>query len=251
MGSPRRILIVGNWKMNGSRQSRQELDAMAAGLDPAFSEKADMLVCPPAVLLAGFTENATGPIRFGGQDCHFNESGAHTGDISPEMLREAGAVAVILGHSERRADHGEGDAVVKAKVKSAWRAGLLPIVCVGETLAERDANEASAVVARQVRQSIPRGAEGGNLVVAYEPIWAIGTGRIPTPEDVAQVHNTIRNVLNERFGEEGEKIRILYGGSVKPDNAKTLLAIPNVDGALVGGASLKANDFLGIAHAVL
>ena len=251
MGSQRRVLIVGNWKMNGSRQSSQELAAMAAGLNPAFAEKADMLVCPPVVLLAGFAADSDSSIRFGGQDCHFNTVGAHTGDISAEMLRDDGAVAVILGHSERRADHGEADAVIHAKVKAAWRAGLLPIVCVGETLAEREAGEASAVVSRQVRQSIPEGATGETLVVAYEPIWAIGTGRTPTPEDVAQVHATIRNVLTQRFGDEAEKVRILYGGSVKPDNARTLLATPNVDGALVGGASLKADDFLGIAHAVI
>ncbi len=251
MGSPRRVLIVGNWKMNGSQQSRQELDAIKAGLNPELGQKADVLVCPPVILLAGFAADSTGPVQFGGQDCHFNVSGAHTGDVSPEMLREAGAVAVIVGHSERRADHGEGDAIVKAKVKAAWRAGLLPIVCVGETLAEREAGEAEAVVTRQVRQSIPGTATGETLVVAYEPVWAIGTGRTPTPEDVGQVHSTIRAVLSERFGEEGEKIRILYGGSVKPDNAGSLLAIADVDGALVGGASLKAADFLGIAHAAL
>ncbi|MGQ3674696.1 triose-phosphate isomerase [Xanthobacter sp. TB0139] len=251
MAAPRRVLIVGNWKMNGSRQSKQELEAMVKGLNPAFSSVADIMVCPPAILLAELAGGAVSPIRFGGQDCHHNASGAHTGDISAEMLKESGADSVILGHSERRADHGEGDAIVHAKVKAAWRAGLLPIVCVGETLEQRDADEAAAVVARQVRQSIPEGATGENLVVAYEPIWAIGTGRTPTPEDVAQVHASIRHVLNERFGEEGEKIRILYGGSVKPENAKTLLAVANVDGALVGGASLKAEDFLGIAHAAL
>lgn len=251
MGSQRRVLIVGNWKMNGSRQSREELAAVAAGLSPDFAENADILVCPPVVLLEGFASDSPDAIRFGGQDCHFNTTGAHTGDVSAEMLRDAGAVAVILGHSERRADHGEGDAIVHAKVKAAWRAGLLPIVCVGETLAERDAGEASAVVSRQVRQSIPEGATGETLVVAYEPIWAIGTGRTPTPEDVAQVHATIRDVLTERFGDEAQKVRILYGGSVKPDNARALLATANVDGALVGGASLKASDFLGIAHAAL
>jgi triosephosphate isomerase len=187
----------------------------------------------------------------GGQDCHFNASGAHTGDISPDMLKDAGAVAVIVGHSERRGDHGEGDAVVNAKTKAAWRAGLLPVVCVGETLAERDAGDATAVVARQIRQSIPEGATAQNLVVAYEPIWAIGTGRTPTPEDVAQVHHAIRAVLTERFAAEAQGIRILYGGSVKPDNAAILLAVPDVDGALVGGASLKAADFLAIARAAI
>ncbi|MGE4372872.1 MAG: triose-phosphate isomerase [Xanthobacter sp.] len=251
MAEQRRVLIVGNWKMNGSRQSTQELEAMVSGLNPAFADVADIMVCPPSTLLAELAAIPHGPFRFGGQDCHHNASGAHTGDVSAEMLKDAGASSVILGHSERRADHGEGDAVVNAKVKAAWRASLLPIVCVGETLAQRDVGEAAAVVTRQVRQSIPEGATGETLVVAYEPIWAIGTGRTPTAEDVAQVHASIRKVLNERFGEEGEKIRILYGGSVKPDNAKTLLAVDNVDGALVGGASLKAVDFLGIAHAAL
>lgn len=252
MAGQRRVLIVGNWKMNGLRQSKAELRAMVAGINPALARAADVLVCPPATLLAGFVADIAGsPIMLGGQDCHFNATGAHTGDISAEMLKDAGAVAVILGHSERRADHGEGDAVVAAKVKAAWRAGLLPIVCVGETLEERDAGEAAAVVTRQVRQSIPHGATAETIVVAYEPIWAIGTGRTPTPQDVAQVHATIRAVLAERFGAEAEGIRILYGGSVKPDNAATILAVENVDGALVGGASLKAQDFLAIAKATL
>lgn len=252
MPAPRRVLIAGNWKMNGLRSSKGELRAVVAGIDRALAGAADVLVCPPATLLAAFAADVAGsPIMLGGQDCHFNASGAHTGDISAEMLKDAGAVAVIVGHSERRADHGEGDAVVNAKVKAAWRAGLLPVVCVGETLAERDAGEAAAVVSRQTRQSIPEGATAANLVVAYEPVWAIGTGRTPTPEDVAQVHATIRAVLDERFGAEGPGIRILYGGSVKPDNAAGLLAIANVDGALVGGASLKAADFLAIARAAL
>ena len=185
----------------------------------------------------------------GGQDCHALAAGAHTGDISAEMLKDAGASAVILGHSERRADHREGDAVVEAKVKAAWRTGLLPVVCVGETLAEREAGEAANLVRRQVRQSVPDGATADTLVIAYEPIWAIGTGLIPSPEDVAEVHATVRKVLVERFGAEGNGIRILYGGSVKPDNAALLLSIPDVDGALVGGASLKAADFLAIARA--
>ncbi|MFG1295964.1 MULTISPECIES: triose-phosphate isomerase [Xanthobacter] len=252
MSATRRCLIAGNWKMNGLRAAKSELRAILAGLDPAFQSKADILVCPPATLLAGFAADVAGsPIMLGGQDCHYNASGAHTGDISAEMLQDAGAVAVIVGHSERRADHGEGDAVVNAKVKAAWRAGLLPVVCVGETLDQREAGEARAVVTRQIRQSIPEGATAENIVVAYEPIWAIGTGRTPTVEDVAKVHSTIRGVLAERFGDEANGMRLLYGGSVKPDNAATLLAVPDVDGALVGGASLKAADFLAIARAAL
>lgn len=247
MPTERRILIAGNWKMNGLRQSKTELRGIAAGMDGIA---ADLLVCPPFTLLAAFASDVAGTrLMIGGQDCHPAESGAHTGDVSAEMLKDAGAVAVILGHSERRADHHEGDAVVKAKVKAAWRGGLLPIVCVGETLDERDAGEAPAVVTRQVRQSIPDAATAANLVIAYEPIWAIGTGRTPTVDDVAQIHGTIRHVLAERFGAEAGGIRILYGGSVKPDNAATLLATADVDGALVGGASLKAADFLAIARA--
>jgi len=247
MPNARRTLIAGNWKMNGLRQSKAELRGMAAGAEALAVE---LLVCPPVTLLAAFAADVAGTrLMIGAQDCHPAESGAHTGDVSAEMLKDAGAVAVILGHSERRADHQEGDAIVKAKVKAAWRTGLLPIVCVGETLAEREADEAAAIVTRQVRQSVPDGASAANLVIAYEPIWAIGTGRTPTTDDVAQIHGTIRHVLAERFGGEADGIRILYGGSVKPDNAATLLATPDVDGALVGGASLKAADFLAIARA--
>ena len=247
MSARRRTLIAGNWKMNGLRQAKSELRAVAAGLDGISAE---LMLCPPFTLIAAFAADVAGTrLMIGGQDCHPMESGAHTGDVSAEMLRDAGAVAVILGHSERRADHGEGDAVVKAKVKAAWRAGLLPVVCVGETLDERDAGDACAVVTRQVRQSVPDGANAHTLVVAYEPVWAIGSGRTPTIEDVAQVHGAIRHVLAERFGDEAQGIRILYGGSVKPDNAATLLATADVDGALVGGASLNAADFLAIARA--
>ncbi len=250
MPGPRRTLIAGNWKMNGLKAQVPEFSAMAAGYDATLQAKADMLICPPATLLARLADIAavTG-VMVGGQDCHALASGAHTGDISAEMLKDAGASAVILGHSERRADHREGDAVVEAKVKAAWRTGLLPVVCVGETLAEREAGEAANLVRRQVRQSVPDGATADTLVIAYEPIWAIGTGLIPSPEDVAEVHATVRKVLVERFGAEGNGIRILYGGSVKPDNAALLLSIPDVDGALVGGASLKAADFLAIARA--
>ncbi|GLI22288.1 triosephosphate isomerase [Xanthobacter flavus] len=248
MTAERRPLIAGNWKMNGLRAAKSELRTVAAGL---AGLSAETMICPPFTLIGAFAADVAGTqLMIGGQDCHPAESGAHTGDISAEMLRDAGAVAVILGHSERRIDHQEGDAIVKAKVKAAWRAGLLPVVCVGETLVERDAGEAAAVVTRQVRQSVPEGATAVNLVVAYEPIWAIGTGRTPTTDDVAEVHGAIRHILGERFGAEANGIRILYGGSVKPDNAATLLATANVDGALVGGASLKAADFLAIARAV-
>ncbi|WP_024278917.1 triose-phosphate isomerase [Xanthobacter sp. 126] len=248
MTAERRPLIAGNWKMNGLRAAKSELRTVAAGL---AGLSAETMICPPFTLIGAFAADVAGTqLMIGGQDCHPAESGAHTGDISAEMLRDAGAVAVILGHSERRIDHQEGDAIVKAKVKAAWRAGLLPVVCVGETLVERDAGEAAAVVTRQVRQSVPEGATAANLVIAYEPIWAIGTGRTPTTDDVAEVHGAIRHILAERFGAEANGIRILYGGSVKPDNAAALLATANVDGALVGGASLKAADFLAIARAV-
>ncbi|MBB6309679.1 triose-phosphate isomerase [Xanthobacter tagetidis] len=252
MPASRRPLIAGNWKMNGLKASAGELAAIAGAYDAALRARLDLLVCPPATLLAAFADTVSGtPVMLGGQDCHPLGSGAHTGDISAEMLKDAGASAVIVGHSERRGDHGEGDAVVKAKAKAAWRAGLLAVVCVGESLEEREAGEAAAVVTRQVRQSIPDGASAATLVVAYEPIWAIGTGRTPTTADVAEIHGTIRRVLTERFGAEGEGMRILYGGSVKPDNAAALLATADVDGALVGGASLKAADFLAIARAAL
>ncbi len=247
MTAERRPLIAGNWKMNGLRAAKAELRSVAAGL---AGLSAETMICPPFTLIGAFAADVAGTqLMIGGQDCHPAECGAHTGDISAEMLRDAGAVAVILGHSERRIDHQEGDAIIKAKVKAAWRAGLLPVVCVGETLVERDAGEASAVVTRQVRQSVPEGATAANLVIAYEPIWAIGTGRTPTTDDVAEVHGAIRHILAERFGAEANGIRILYGGSVKPDNAAALLAVSDVDGALVGGASLKAADFLAIARA--
>ena len=250
MPAPRRPLIAGNWKMNGLKASAGELRAIAKGCDAALQARLDLLVCPPATLLVPFAALlGDSAVMLGGQDCHPLAAGAHTGDVSAEMLKDAGAQAVIVGHSERRADHAEGDAVVMAKAKAAWRAGLLAIVCVGESLGEREAGEAAAVVTRQVRQSIPEGASAANLVVAYEPIWAIGSGRTPTTDDVAQIHATLRSVLTERFGAEGQGMRILYGGSVKPDNAASLLATADVDGALVGGASLKAADFLAIARA--
>jgi triosephosphate isomerase len=206
------------------------------------------LVCPPATLIALFAAAARGSaVRIGAQDCHAEAAGAHTGDISAEMLADAGAAAVIVGHSERRADHLETDAMVRAKAQAAWRAGLLAIVCVGEQRAEREAGRTLDVVGRQLDGSLPDGAVPARLVVAYEPVWAIGTGLTPTPGDVKEVHAFIRSRMVARFSADAARIRILYGGSVKPSNARDLLTIPDVNGALVGGASLKADDFLGIA----
>jgi triosephosphate isomerase len=240
-----RPLVAGNWKMNGLAASQGELGKIIAG---AAGLSCDLMVCPPATLVARFAAAARGtPVTIGGQDCHPDPSGAHTGDIAAEMLADAGARAVIVGHSERRADHRETDAQVRAKALAAWRAGLAAIVCVGEQRGQREAAETLAVVGGQLDGSLPDGATGANLVVAYEPVWAIGTGLTPTPADVAEVHGFIRKRLGERFGAEGARIRILYGGSVKPENAKELLAVAHVNGALVGGASLKAEDFLGIA----
>ena len=228
-------LLAGNWKMNGLRSDIAQLDALLAVPAPAGVE---LLLCPPATLLAAFAERARGThVGIGAQDCHAVAAGAHTGDISAEMLADSGATHVIVGHSERRADHAEGNAIVHAKALAAVRAGLVPIVCVGETLVERDAGRTLDVIAAQLDGSVP--PEVTNLVIAYEPVWAIGTGRTPTVGQVAEVHAAIAARAPGR--------RILYGGSVKPANAAELLSVPHVDGALVGGASLKAADFLGIA----
>jgi triosephosphate isomerase len=238
--------------MNGLSASIAEFARMIEGYDAALAAKVDLLVCPPATLIAAFAARAKGTeIAVGAQDCHAKTSGAHTGDLSAEMLRDVGASAVIVGHSERRADHRETDAVVRAKTEAAWRAGLLAILCVGETRAEREAKRTLSVVAGQLKGSVPDEATPANLVIAYEPVWAIGTGLTPTVADVAEVHGMIRSELVGRFGAGGGDTRILYGGSVKPDNAGTLLKAADVDGALVGGASLKAGDFLGIAKAYL
>ncbi len=244
-----RPLVAGNWKMNGVKASLSEVEAMAAGYDEALSARIDLLVCPPATLIGSAVAMAAGRLAIGGQDCHAHANGAHTGDISAEMLRDLGAAYVIVGHSERRADHGESDAIVKAKAQAALRAGLVAIVCVGETQAERLAGEMLDVVGAQIAGSLPDGANARTLVVAYEPVWAIGTGLTPTPADVAQVHGFIRERLAARLGAEGAGVRILYGGSVKPSNAAELMGVANVDGALVGGASLTAKDFLCIAAA--
>jgi triosephosphate isomerase len=244
-----RPLVAGNWKMNGLAASVAELGRIVAGA-AALAGKTDLMICPPATLIARFAEAARGSaVAIGGQDCHAKASGAHTGDIAAEMLADAGATAVIVGHSERRTDHHETDSEIRAKADAAWRAGLVAIVCVGETRDQRGAGEMLAVIGRQLDGSLPDGGTGTNLVVAYEPIWAIGTGLTPTAEDVALVHAFIRERLVGRFGPDGGDIRILYGGSVKPANAAELLAVPHVNGALIGGASLKAEDFLGIAAA--
>jgi triosephosphate isomerase len=243
-----RPLIAGNWKMNGLRSSMAEFEAMLAGAS-RVEGKADLLVCPPATLIAAFAEKSRGAkgLAIGGQDCHPKPSGAHTGDISAEMLADAGATAVIVGHSERRADHGESDVLVRQKARAAWRAGLAAIVCIGETQAQRDAGQTLDICGGQLDGSLPEAARADNLVVAYEPVWAIGTGLTPTARDVEQIHQFIREALTRRLSGEGARIRILYGGSVKPSNAKELMAVANVNGALIGGASLKATDFLAIA----
>jgi triosephosphate isomerase len=242
-----RPLIAGNWKMNGLKASIAEFDAMLTGAADVAA-KADLLVCPPATLVAALADKARGKrIAVGAQDCHANASGAHTGDISAEMLADAGASAIIVGHSERRADHGEDDLMVKQKAEAAWRAGLTAIVCVGETQTQRDAGQTLDILHGQLNLSLPEGSRAGNLVVAYEPVWAIGTGLTPTAKDVEQIHGFIRQLLTSRFSTEGARMRILYGGSVKPSNAAELMAVANVNGALVGGASLKAADFLAIA----
>ena len=244
-----RPLVAGNWKMNGLRASDAELKKIIAGAG-SLSGKADLMVCPPATLIARFAEAARGSgVAIGGQDCHAKASGAHTGDVAAEMLADAGASAVIVGHSERRTDHHETDDEIRAKAEAAWRAKLLAIVCVGETREQREAGDTLKVVGLQLDGSLPDGAIAEILVVAYEPVWAIGTGLTPTTDDVALVHAFIRERLVGRYGPAGGDIRILYGGSVKPANAAELMAVPHVNGALVGGASLKAEDFLGIAAA--
>jgi triosephosphate isomerase len=243
-----RPLIAGNWKMNGLRSSLVEFEAMLAGASD-LAAKADLLVCPPATLIASFAERARGSkIAVGGQDCHPKPSGANTGDISAEMLADAGARAIIVGHSERRADHGETDVLVRQKAEAVWRAGLTAIVCIGETQHQRDQGQTLDICGGQLNVSLPDGARSDNLVVAYEPVWAIGTGLTPTVGDVEQIHGFLRDSLIARFKGEGARVRILYGGSVKPSNARELMAVANVNGALVGGASLKAADFLAIAR---
>jgi len=237
----RRKLAAGNWKMNGLAASAAELESLIAS---SAGTAAEVLICPPATLIAGFAAKAKGSaVAIGAQDCHANASGAHTGDIAAEMIADAGGTHIIVGHSERRADHGESDAVVRAKAEATWRAGLTAIICVGETEPERDAGKALDIVGGQLAGSIPKGATAANMVIAYEPVWAIGTGRTPSLEDIAEMHDFIRARLVEALGAEGDGVRVLYGGSVKPGNAAEIFGVSNVDGGLVGGASLKASDF--------
>ncbi|HEV3241883.1 MAG TPA: triose-phosphate isomerase [Methyloceanibacter sp.] len=245
-----RPLVAGNWKMHGLSASLAELRSLQALLTQGPHVAADIMLCPPATLLAQaryvLTDSA---VMLGAQDCHPNAEGAHTGDISAEMLADAGAAAVIVGHSERRNDHGETDAVVAAKAAAAHRSGLTAIICVGETAAQRRDGATLNIVERQLDGSLPALATAHNTVIAYEPVWAIGTDWTPTPRDVAAVHSFIRERLGKALGAAGGELRILYGGSVKPNNARELLAVGNVNGALVGGASLKATDFYGILSA--
>ena len=243
-----RKLAAGNWKMNGLAAALGEVQALIAAHPAPVCE---MLLCPPATLLAQMNWAARGSkLRLGGQDCHPDASGAHTGDISAAMLHDAGAVYVILGHSERRADHGETDALVKAKAQAALAAGLVAVVCIGETEAQRDAGQTLQVIGNQIDGSLPDGASAATLVVAYEPVWAIGIGRTPTIAQIAEVHAFLRARLAALIGAEAAGVRILYGGSVKPSNAVEIFAVPHVDGALVGGASLKAADFGAIVTAL-
>ena len=236
-----RRLAAGNWKMNGTVESLDEARALASEFP---SPDCDILICPPATLLSRMAETAAGSaIAIGAQDCHANPSGAHTGDISAEMIADAGGTYVIVGHSERRADHGESNAEIRAKAMAVWSAGLAAIICVGETLQEREDGRTLEVVRGQLGGSVPDGASGKNTVIAYEPVWAIGTGKVPTLPEIAEVHEDIRGELTARFGADAQEFRLLYGGSVKPSNAHEIFGVPNVDGALVGGASLNADDF--------
>lgn len=241
-----RPLIAGNWKMNGLQASVEVAKEVSEGLQ-AQPDVADCLICPPATLLASMSTMTSGTrLMTGGQDCHASPSGAHTGDISSEMISDAGGAYVIVGHSERRADHGESSADVAAKAEAAFSAGLVPIICVGETLEEREAGKTMQIISAQLEQSIPESAKDMTFVVAYEPVWAIGTGKVATEEQVDEVHGQIRTHLTSRFGEHGASTPLLYGGSMKPGNAAGLLALENVNGGLIGGASLKASDFLAI-----
>lgn len=244
----RRKLAAGNWKMNGTTAALAEVEALIAGLS---GPDCDVRLCPPATLIARMAEAAKGSaLKIGGQDCHAEISGAHTGDVSAEMLADAGASHVILGHSERRADHGETDSAVRAKAEAAHAAGLVALICIGETEAERDAGRELDIIGTQLAGSIPDTANGTDTVIAYEPVWTIGSGRTPTDEQIAAVHRFLRDALETRFGEGGSSFRLLYGGSVKPANAAQIFALPDVDGALVGGASLKATDFGAIISAL-
>ena len=246
-----RALVAGNWKMNGITASLSELQMVCRGaIDAPWGNVADIMICPPATLIFRAATIAYGtPVKIGAQDCHAKASGAHTGDLSAEILKDTGASAIIVGHSERRTDHGETDAIVRAKALAAHRAGTTAIICIGETAEQRQAGRTLDVVLGQLTGSVPDGAKAENTVIAYEPVWAIGSGLTPTPKDVGEVHQAIRKALTGRIGAEGAGMRILYGGSVKASNAGELMRIGDVNGALVGGASLKAADFLGILAA--
>lgn len=250
MNMPIRPLIAGNWKMNGTGPALEELARLKTLLDEAGEVQSEVLICPPATLIHRGAQLCAGTsIAIGAQDCHARSNGAHTGDISAAMLLDAGASHVIVGHSERRADHGENSEIVRAKASAAIGAGLIPIICVGETATERDTGAANRVVAEQLSGSLPDDFGTASIVVAYEPVWAIGTGKTATADDIGAMHHHIRQLLVERYGEQGRQAQLLYGGSVKPDNAGEILATPDVNGALVGGASLKANDFFSIVVA--
>ena len=242
----RQKLAAGNWKMNGTQASLGEI----AAIETAAGGAAEVLICPPATLI-GAAAQAADKVQIGGQDCHPKVSGAHTGDIAAAMLKDAGASSVILGHSERRSDHAEDDALIRDKTRAAWDAGLTAVVCVGETLDQREALNTLDIIGGQLAGSIPDGATAHRLVIAYEPVWAIGTGKVPTTDEIGEVHDFIRARLERRFGAGvGRSTRLLYGGSVKASNAAGIFAVSNVDGALVGGASLKAADFVPIIEAL-
>lgn len=245
-----RPLVAGNWKMNGTRENLAELKAISEGLGPDLADHIDTLICPPATLLYVATAVAEQtPLSIGAQDCHEKKSGAYTGDISAEMIADCLATHVLVGHSERRTLHGETDETVRAKAEAAKAAGLVRVICIGETEAERKSGKTLDVLGSQLAGSVPEGATADDTVIAYEPVWAIGTGLTPTVADVTEAHGFIRAEMEKRFAGEGARMRLLYGGSVKPDNAAELLAVPHVDGALIGGASLKAADFLAICKA--
>jgi triosephosphate isomerase len=246
-----RPMVAGNWKMNGTTAALRE-PRLLAGMLRDVKLKCDVMICPPATLIRRAKSVMKGSkVKLGGQDCHAAASGAHTGDISAEMLKDAGASSVIVGHSERRTNHKESDATVSAKAQAAHRAGLNAIICIGETLDERKSGKTLGILTTQVKGSVPEGSTAANTVIAYEPVWAIGTGLTPTAKEVEEAHTHIRAELSKTMGGEGASTRILYGGSVKPSNAAELMSVPNVNGALVGGASLKAVDFIGIIKAYL
>jgi triosephosphate isomerase len=244
-----RPLIAGNWKMHGTAPQLGEIVAIAAAVRTA-PPAADVLICPPSTLITRAVEAASGQIAIGGQNCAAEISGAFTGDLSAEMLKDAGATWVIIGHSERREHHGETDAIVAQKAQAVWRAGLLAIICIGETEAQRRSGNTLSVCADQIAGSVPEGITASGNAIGYEPLWAIGTGHTPSVEEIAQVHSHLRQCLVSHWGVRGREVRILYGGSVNPTNAHVVLAVPEVGGALVGGASLKATDFDAIIRAI-